>query len=65
VVAVQVNVPDIFWSRVQFDAIPAPEKIFTHAPAAVVAPVPPQGMPVGLPQEDGSALFELLPENGP
>ena len=35
------------------------------APAAVVAPVPPQGMPVGLPQEDGSALFELLPENGP
>ena len=39
--------------------------MFRFAPAAVVAPVPPQGMPVGLPQEDGSALFELFPENGP
>ena len=41
VVAAQVNVPETFWSRAQFDAIPAPEKIFAHAPAAVVAPVPP------------------------
>ena len=47
----------------------APERAaaprLVSAPAAVVAPVPPQGMPVGLPQEDGSALFELFPENGP
>ena len=45
------DVPEIAPVNVAPERAAAPR--FASAPAAVVAPVPPQGMPVGLPQEMG------------